>query len=356
MAAPLASRAVTLSLALAALCLAAAQDAAGDAPRLPIFNLGPVRLPFAAPGGGAPVDIEQLVDPMLNAFVENQKKGFPFPDGAECEEDAHRLCGGILRECAGDFGCSVQCLTDKAPHLSEGCRRAHPCFEDIDRFCAHVEGGQNKMMACLHGHAAELSAECLAQHPCLKEDHPAKCGVQDYAAPPVDFIGDIKAFLGNLHAGRLFDPLKNLARFAQHRRRPPPPPPLPLRLALPPRVFSVADGDAPGPVAEGDAGRFGGRRGIRSGDPVERLAAARERRELQRERRELLDERRELAAERRELLRMRSQMRDAIGDRPLGPLPPSLSGFALSPAAPAARAPPLLAALAALAALLLALL
>jgi hypothetical protein len=78
--------------------------------------------------------------------MENQRKGFPFPSGKECEADAHKLCPGILKRCVGHFGCTIQCLTDHAPKLSPQCQQAHPCYPDIDKFCAHMPPGENRMM------------------------------------------------------------------------------------------------------------------------------------------------------------------------------------------------------------------
>lgn len=94
--------------------------------------------------------------------------------GAECEEDAHRLCPGIMKSCIGSFGCTIQCLTDHAPkvvvvcsctidkifrepdrfrirlvaciQLSPACRSAHPCYPDIDKYCVEIPAGKNEMM------------------------------------------------------------------------------------------------------------------------------------------------------------------------------------------------------------------
>jgi hypothetical protein len=120
--------------------------------------------------------------PSHNQFFRNfwQRQiasSFPFPDGQECEADAHRLCGGILKNCVGDFGCTSQCITDHIPNLSEGCKAKHPCYPDIDRFCNNVQGGPRNVMNCLQSNAHQLSHECTSLHPCILE---AKCQEIDY--------------------------------------------------------------------------------------------------------------------------------------------------------------------------------
>eukprot|EP01006_Ploeotia_vitrea_P027961 TRINITY_DN60724_c0_g1_i2.p2 TRINITY_DN60724_c0_g1~~TRINITY_DN60724_c0_g1_i2.p2 ORF type:complete len:333 (+),score=138.23 TRINITY_DN60724_c0_g1_i2:111-1109(+) len=158
--------------------------------------------------------MNRMLDPILNTFIHNQRKGFPFPQGRECEEDAHKLCGGMLRMCEGAFGCTTQCLTDHAPHLSEKCRKAHPCAQEIDDWCPHVKGGQNDMMHCLKEHQKQLSDLCVAHHPCLNaslaDTHP-HCVPIDYKSQPPSFIKNIQHFLHNLRHGHFFEPMPGAA-------------------------------------------------------------------------------------------------------------------------------------------------
>ena len=109
------------------------------------------------------------VSPFFARFVKNQQKGFPFPNGKECEEDSHKLCPGILRKCVGKFGCTTQCLADHMPKLSKKCAKAHPCYPSMDKYCSDVPAGQNAMMKCLKKHFKDLNPECIHHHPCLKE-------------------------------------------------------------------------------------------------------------------------------------------------------------------------------------------
>lgn len=259
---------MTLLRSLLLLLVAAAAAPALAARHIPT-GLHVVRL-----GGGGNDELykghHSFMSPFFRAFVHNQKKGFPFPNGKECEEDSHRLCGGILRRCVGRFGCSMQCMTDHAPELSEKCRKAHPCYVDIDKFCPHVGGGRNAMMDCLHGHLKDLSAQCKKHHPCLVPGQHL-CHKLDYNTPPVNFIG------------------QNVAKFLE-------------------KVRSGAFAHAHHPPAGGHHGFFhpGGfsrnhhqHSFRRFKDRMHREREAEK--HVEREERELLAERRELASERREL-------------------------------------------------------
>lgn len=154
---------------------------------------------------------KHMQEPFFRAFVHNQRRGFPFPNGQECEADAHKVCGGILKTCMGSFGCSLQCLTDHIPSLSPKCQKAHPCYPDIDKHCSHIKPGHNDMMTCLLEKKSKLSHACLAHHPCLRFPH-IKCRSLDYNTPPVPFVGDIGRFLTTLRSGHLFSPIHRFPR------------------------------------------------------------------------------------------------------------------------------------------------
>lgn len=119
-----------------------------DLAHSPSFDLHEFLAPPSVVHGG----LDSLTEPPSQAaffhhfFQTQQTTHFPFPDGEECEADAHRLCGGILKNCIGDFGCTTQCITDHAPHLSPACLDKHPCFPDIDTYCKDVQGGANMIM------------------------------------------------------------------------------------------------------------------------------------------------------------------------------------------------------------------
>lgn len=198
----------------AAVASASAAQAGQFPPGFPLF--GPIRIvPLSdrADNEGDDADAGSF----FKQFVKNQRKGFPFPQGQECEEDAHRVCPGVLRSCIGNFGCTMQCLTDHAPELSPACRRAHPCFPDFDKFCVDIPPGKNEMMKCLKNHAAELSSACLDHHPCLKpkadKNDPKvaeDCKKLDYSGSGPSFVGNAKDFLERIRSGDIFKPLDRL--------------------------------------------------------------------------------------------------------------------------------------------------
>ena len=136
-------------------------------------------------------------------FQRQQQTTFPFPDGEECEADAHRLCGGLIKHCVGDFSCNqvTECITDHAPQLSAKCLEKHPCFQDIERLCASHAAGTNDIMQCLKHNAHQVSAHCLALHPCIAQDG---CDVVDYdgtqAHLPV--VKNIPEYMRILHESR----------------------------------------------------------------------------------------------------------------------------------------------------------
>lgn len=57
----------------------------------------------------------RFISPLLTRFVNEQKKGFPFPEGKECAEDMHKHCKRSLEVCVGNNECSMTCLTDHCP-------------------------------------------------------------------------------------------------------------------------------------------------------------------------------------------------------------------------------------------------
>lgn len=77
----------------------------------------------------------------------------PFTGGEACELDVHRMCGGELKNCIGDFACQnvVQCLTDSLPHASSQCRQVHPCEHDIQARCDHLQAGDNEIIESVAG-------------------------------------------------------------------------------------------------------------------------------------------------------------------------------------------------------------
>lgn len=142
-----------------------------------------------------------------------------------CEADAHRLCGGVLKECVGDFACPALalCLTDQMPFLGEVCRGVHPCAADVQAHCAgaRVRHGDNGVVQCLaevqaraqeHADSAGganggLQSQCTDLHPCLL-DHsceatafdPAHGGGASAHAP---LMRSIPEYMGFLHAARV---------------------------------------------------------------------------------------------------------------------------------------------------------
>jgi len=121
-----------------------------------------------------------VIDFFRHFFHTQAQTSFPFPDGEECEEDAHRLCGGFLKHCGGEWECSLQCMTDQATVLSPQCAAKHPCSPDIQRLCAGTKGGTNEIMSCLKSHSSPLSHECTRLHPCLLDNSPSHCTPIDY--------------------------------------------------------------------------------------------------------------------------------------------------------------------------------
>lgn len=159
------------------------------------------------------------LEPLFTKFLHNQRRGFPFPDGQECEEDAHKLCAGILKRCVGDYGCTTQCLTDHAPALSPKCAQAHPCYSAIDQFCPHVAPAQNEMMRCLQSHLSELPEACLQAHPCLKSDDlNQECQVLDYSGKAPAFLTNLRHFLDTVRTGRIFNPFRRMFQFNNNQQ------------------------------------------------------------------------------------------------------------------------------------------
>ena len=185
---------------------------------------------FVAPASlshrGAPAP--GLVEFFAHFFHKQQHSRMPFRGsrrgGAHgehsCEADAHRLCGGVLKECVGDFSCPslALCLTDQLPFLGQDCRAAHPCAPDVQAHCAgaRVQRGDNGVVQCLaevqarvQGHGAAsggLQPQCTELHPCLL-DHscdatafdPAHGGSASAHAP---ILRSIPEYMGYLHAAR----------------------------------------------------------------------------------------------------------------------------------------------------------
>lgn len=312
--------ALVAAIAVAAAVLAVSGASAGPA-QVALMNLAKPQHRGLYGGHHA------FMSPFFRAFVHNQRKGFPFPGGKECEEDAHHLCGGILRRCVGRFGCSMQCLTDHAPKLSEKCRKAHPCFVDIDKHCATVSGGANQMMGCLRAHSAELTEECKKFHPCLRPgDH--KCHKLDYHGAPAPFVGDIAKFLAKVRSGA-FARDHNLMQ-GEHMRH--------HHGAFHPGGFQAHRNQDHFRIFNKRKHHFGRHHGgsgaaVRAAHDEMQLVRE-ESRHLAAEERELLDERRELQNERRELSRERRELEHERHGAGAGASASanSASGMLLSPA------------------------
>eukprot|EP00743_Colponemidia_sp_Colp-15_P001782 GILK01001945.1.p1 GENE.GILK01001945.1~~GILK01001945.1.p1 ORF type:complete len:378 (-),score=32.13 GILK01001945.1:180-1313(-) len=172
-----------------------------------------------------PSDSNELIEPfpmfpflgpifsngLLNHEAHPKRQhAFPFPEGHECEEDARRLCKGIVRLC-GSGSCALQCLAEHAPNISAECRAVHPCAPYIAEYCEDVTGGHGRMMECLKPHVKDISDECKKHNPCLTSDTPCIGSVNAAPLSPADQVLKDLSELGGVFKSILGDEPKERA-------------------------------------------------------------------------------------------------------------------------------------------------